>query len=40
MDVVVVGETFVGSIATAFFVQRAVPGAMLSAFGRGNKARR
>jgi ABC-type amino acid transport substrate-binding protein len=32
MDVMVVGATFVGSIATAFFVQRAVLGAMAHAF--------
>src|SRR5690242_10281841 len=38
MDMVVVGATFVGSTATAFFVQRAVLGAMLRAFGRENKA--
>ena len=40
MDVMVVGATFVGSIATAFFVQRAVLGAMLRAFGRDKAARR
>jgi hypothetical protein len=39
MEAVVVGATFVGSIATAFFVQRAVLGAMLRAFGRDKKAR-
>jgi hypothetical protein len=37
---VLVGATFVGSIATAFFVQRAVLGAMLRAFGRHKAARR
>ena len=40
MDVMVVGATFVGSIATAFFVQRAVLGAMLRAFERDKAARR
>jgi hypothetical protein len=40
MDVMVVGATFVGSIATAFFVQRAVLVAMLRAFGRDKAARR
>ena len=39
MDAMVVGATLVGSIATAFFVQRAVLGAMLRAFAR-DKARR
>jgi hypothetical protein len=34
MEAVVVGATFVGSIVTAFFVQRAVLGAMLRAFGQ------
>jgi hypothetical protein len=40
MDVMVVGATFVGSIATAFFVQRAVLGAMLRAFVRDKAQRR
>ena len=39
MDAMVVGATLVGSIATAFFVQRAVLAAMLRAFAR-DKARR
>ena len=38
MDAMVVGATLVGSIATAFFVQRAVLAAMLRAFAR-DKAR-
>jgi hypothetical protein len=40
MDAVVVGATFVGSIVTAFVVQKAVLGAMLRAFERGRTARR
>lgn len=35
MDAMVIGATFVGSIATAFVVQKAVLGAMLRAFERG-----
>jgi hypothetical protein len=34
MDAMVIGAAFVGSIAAAFVVQRAVLGAMLRAFGR------
>jgi hypothetical protein len=40
MDAMVIGATFVGSIATAFVLQRAVLGAMLRAFGRDKAARR
>jgi hypothetical protein len=39
MDAMVIGATFVGSIATAFVVQRAVLGAMIRALGRGKAAR-
>jgi hypothetical protein len=34
MDAMVIGVAFVGSMATAFVVQRAVLGAMLRAFAR------
>jgi hypothetical protein len=34
MDAMVIGAAFVGSMATAFVVQRAVLGAMFRAFGR------
>ena len=40
MDAMVVGATLFGSIATAFFVQRAVLGAMLRALARDKVARR
>jgi hypothetical protein len=40
MDVVVIGATLVGSIATAFVVERAVLGAMFRAFERDKTARR
>lgn len=33
MDAMVIGVAFVGSMATAFVVQKAVLGAMLRAFG-------
>jgi predicted lysophospholipase L1 biosynthesis ABC-type transport system permease subunit len=40
MDAMVIGATFVGSIATAFVVQKAVLGVMLRAFRRDMAARR
>lgn len=40
MDTMVIGVAFVGSVATAFVVQRAVLGAMFRALGRGKAARR
>jgi hypothetical protein len=40
MDAMVIGAAFVGSIATAFVVQRAVLGVMFRAFGRDKAARR
>jgi hypothetical protein len=40
MDAMVIGATFVGSMAMAFVVQRALLGAMLRAFGRDKAARR
>ena len=40
MDAMVIGATFVGSVATAFVVQRAVLGAMFRALGRDKAARR
>jgi hypothetical protein len=39
MDAMVVGAAFVGSMVTAFVVQRAVLGAILRAFERGKAAR-
>jgi len=40
MDAMVIGATLVGSMATAFVVQRAVLGAMFRAFRRDRAARR
>jgi hypothetical protein len=40
MDAMVIGAAFVGSVATAFVVQRVVLSAMLRAFGRGKATRR
>lgn len=40
MDAIVIGAAFVGSVATAFVVQRAVLGVMFRAFGRDRAARR
>lgn len=40
MDAMVIGAALVGSIATAFVVERAVLGAMFRAFGRDKAARR
>ena len=40
MDAMVIGATFVGSMAMAFVVQRVLLGAMLRAFGRDKAARR
>ncbi len=37
MDAMVIGAAFVGSMATAFVVQRAVLGAMLRAFERAKR---
>jgi hypothetical protein len=39
MDAMVIGATLVGSLATAFMIQKAVLGAMLRAFGRHNTTR-
>ena len=39
MDAMVISAAFVGSMATAFVIQKAVLGAMFRAFGR-NKSRR
>jgi hypothetical protein len=39
MEAVVVGAAFLGSIATAFFVQRVVLGAMMRALVRGKTPR-
>jgi hypothetical protein len=40
MDAMVIGAAFVGSIATAFVVQKAVLGVMFRAFQRDKAARR
>jgi hypothetical protein len=40
MDAMVIGAAFVGSMATAFVVQRAVLGAMLRTFARDKAKRR
>ena len=40
MDAVVIGVAFVGSMATAFVVQRAVLGTMFWVFGRDKAERR
>ncbi len=40
MDAMVIGAAFVGSMATAFVVQKAVLGAMFRALGRGKAKRR
>jgi len=40
MDAMVIGATFVGSVATAFVVQKAVLGAMLRAFAHDKAAAR
>jgi len=40
MDAILIGAAFVGSIATAFVVQRAVLGVVFRAFGRDKDARR